>query len=176
MICVSSNDAGGAEILSAWLKNQNKKYILNLSGPALKIFKKKLKFKKNYKKIEKYSKKITKIITGTSKSSMQEINAIKYAKKNKIFVISVIDHWINYKKRFFRNNKIFFPDELWVTDNYAYKIAKNKFNLPIKKIKNYYFSSHLKSNIFKKKERDQILYLNTAIKNKSLEKRELNIF
>ena len=44
--------------------------------------------------------------------------------KNKIFVISVIDHWINYKKRFFRNNKIFFPDELWVTDNYAYKIAK----------------------------------------------------
>ena len=43
MICVSSNDAGGAEILSAWLKTQNKKYILNLSGPALKIFKKKNK-------------------------------------------------------------------------------------------------------------------------------------
>ena len=172
MICVSSNDAGGAEILSSWLKIQKKKYILNLSGPALKIFKKKIKYKKNFKKIETYSKKITKIITGTSKSSMQEINAIKYAKKNKIFVISVIDHWINYKKRFIRNNKNFFPDELWVTDKYAYKIAKNKFNLPIKKIKNYYFSELLKKvTDSKKRERNQILYLNTAIKNKSLEKK-----
>ena len=47
MICVSSNDAGGAEILCL-LKNQNKKYILNLSGQLLK-FLKKLKFKKTLK-------------------------------------------------------------------------------------------------------------------------------
>ena len=59
-----------------------------------------------------------------------------------------------------------------MTDKYAYKIAKNKFNLPIKKIKNYYFSELLKKvTDSKKRERNQILYLNTAIKNKKFRKK-----
>lgn len=177
MICITSNDSGGAEILSSWLKTQNQRYILNLSGPAIKVFKKKISFKKNYTKIETYKKKIDKIITGTSKNSMQEINAIKYAKKNKIFVASVIDHWINYKKRFTRDKQVFLPDEIWVTDKYAYKIAKKKFNLSIKMIKNYYLADLVKKIIIsKKKEKNQILYLNTAIKNKSLEKKRIKYF
>ena len=132
MICISSNDAGGAEILSSWLKKYNKKYVLNLSGPALKIFKKKIKVSKNFSKISSCPNTISKIITSTSKNSIQEINAIKYAKKNKIFVISLIDHWTNYEKRFIRNKKKILPNELWVTDKYALRIAKSKFDIPIK--------------------------------------------
>ena len=54
---------------------------------------------------------------------MQEINAIKFAKKNKIFVASVIDHWINYEKRFIRKKKFFYLMK-YGHHKYAYKLQK----------------------------------------------------
>ena len=37
---VVCNDAGGAEVVSSWIKNNKYKTLYCLSGPALKIFKK----------------------------------------------------------------------------------------------------------------------------------------
>ena len=42
MIGISSNDAGGAEILSEYVINNKNKYLFFLSGPAVKILKKKI--------------------------------------------------------------------------------------------------------------------------------------
>ena len=40
-ICVVSNDAGSAEILSSWSKIRKEKILFVLSGPAKKIFRSK---------------------------------------------------------------------------------------------------------------------------------------
>ena len=43
---IVSNDAGAAEIISSFIKNNNDEYVFVLSGPAKKIFKRKIKKKK----------------------------------------------------------------------------------------------------------------------------------
>ena len=42
MIAVVSHDAGGAEILSSWLRQNKQPYCLVLGGPAIAIFQRKL--------------------------------------------------------------------------------------------------------------------------------------
>ena len=42
MIGVISHDAGGAEVLSSWIKENPDNYSLLLGGPAKEIFQKKL--------------------------------------------------------------------------------------------------------------------------------------
>ena len=134
------HDAGGAEILSNYIKNINNYYLV-LSGPAKKIFKS--KFKKIYSfKLKNIIKKCNLILCGTSAKSNLEINAIKYGKKLNIKTIAFLEHWINYKERFLRNKKLFLPDELRVGDKYAKKIAEKLFkNLPIKLIQNPYWKN-----------------------------------
>lgn len=38
MIAIVSHDAGGAEILSSWVRHQSERYLLVLDGPAKTIF------------------------------------------------------------------------------------------------------------------------------------------
>lgn len=134
------HDAGGAEIISNYIKNINNYYLV-LSGPAKKIFKS--KFKKIYTfKLKNIIQKCNLILCGTSAKSNLEINAIKCGKKLNIKTIAFLEHWINYKERFLRNKKLFLPDELLVCDKYAKKIAEKIFkNLPIKLIKNPYWKN-----------------------------------
>ncbi len=108
-ILVVSHDAGGAEILSCWIKHLKikEKIIYCLKGPAIGIFKKNIgSFENlNEKDIEKI--KIKKIITGTSWDSDIEKKIILYGKKNKIFTCSFLDHWNNYLERFTLKKKKF---------------------------------------------------------------------
>lgn len=123
-ILVVSHDAGGAEIISSFIKINNLKCSYKLSGPAIKIFKSKIK------KIPKLKNKsnINLIVTGTSVNNLSEINSIKYAKLKKIHSISFLDHWVNYKNRFIRNKKMTLPDEIILGDRIAFNIAKKEFN------------------------------------------------
>ena len=78
---IVSNDAGAAEILSSYVKNQKKSYVFVLSGPARKIFKKKLKKKINILSLNSAEKVSNKLICGTSGKSKIEVKAIKKFKK-----------------------------------------------------------------------------------------------
>ena len=131
MIGISSNDAGGAEILSEYVINNKNKYLFFLSGPAIKIFRKKI----SNLKISKFNKSIHKlslVISSTGWATKNEIDIIHQCKVNKIKVCAFLDHWINYKKRFLRRNRLVLPDEIWVGDSDAYKIAKKTFNGDVK--------------------------------------------
>ena len=144
MICLVSHDAGGGELLSSWAKNNRGVFLYNIKGPALRIFKKKFKnFKNSNQKIIK--KKTNIFITGTSKKSTHELSFIKYAKKRKIKSISIIDHWVNYKERFSRNNQEILPDEIWVTDKIALNLAKKIFNIRVILKRNYYLMDFVKT-------------------------------
>ena len=127
-ILVVSHDAGGAEIVSSFIKKNNLKCFYKLSGPAAKIFKSKIK------KIPKLKNKLNLdlIVTGTSLKNSNEIVSIKYAKLKKIYSISFLDHWINYKNRFIRNKKMILPDEIILGDRISLNIAKKFKNKKVK--------------------------------------------
>lgn len=186
MIGISSNDAGGAEILSEYVINNKNKYLFFLSGPAVKIFRKKI----SNLKISTFNKSIHKlslVISSTGWATKNEINIIHQCKVNNIKVCAFLDHWINYKKRFLRRNRLVLPDEIWVGDSLAYKLAKETFNGDIKILrkKNYYFEKVKKFFNIKKKQKKNIkkkvLYLCepiTELKKKNFysEKQCINLF
>ncbi len=189
MIGISSHDAGGAELLSEYVAKNKNNYLFFISGPAVSIFKKKIKnlkisnFDNSYKKLKK-------VITSTGWATNKEITIIDNCKKKKIKVCAYLDHWCNYKERFILNKKLILPDEIWVSDSLAYNIAKKifkkKLKLKIKKIKNFYFAKakkFFKENKYQKKNKENnILYLCEPIdehyKNKYFynEKDCLNLF
>jgi hypothetical protein len=173
---IVSHDAGGAEILSSYVKNTKGNYIFVLSGPAKRIFKRKIK---NIRilKLDKAEKISFKLICGTSFKSKIELEAINKFKKNRKETIAVIDHWINYKLRFIKNKNLILPDKIWVFDKYAKISIKKIFpKLKIYLKKNFYFLD-IKKNIrqkIKKNNKSHILYVSEPINN--FKKIKLNNF
>lgn len=169
-LLVVTHDSGGAELISSYLRYNKKKFDYFLQGPALRIFKR--KFKKNFKNLKMHNleKKIQKsdiVLTGTSWESDLEKKSILLCKKNKVRVLSFIDHWVNYSERFKLKSKVILPDEIWVSDKYSQNIAFNKFDIPIKLKKNYYFKEIL--NDYKKLKKKKLnifdfLFLSEPIK------------
>jgi hypothetical protein len=174
------HDAGGANLINSWKRNNNSKYkyYLYIAGPAKKIFKgKNIEFKK-IKKIN-----INLIITGTSHYSTLEHRFRLYAKKNHIFSQTFIDHYTNYKSRFFFKNKYIIPDQIVTFDKYSQNLALKKFSekLVIRK-KNFYqldIKKKIKNLFYKKKNKLKILYLSETFNSYSIKKeiyRKLNFF
>ena len=178
MLAVFSQDAGGAEVLSSYIKRLKCKKIFFLKGQAIKIFKKKLpKFKNlKLKNINKF--KIDKIITSTSLNKNHELFAIKYAKEKKIYSISILDNWINYRERFKKDNQHYFADEIWTVDKNAFNLAKKKKLPNIKLKKNLFLEDLIKDykKIKIKKNKYRILYFDSTLKNKNKQKRRIIYF
>ncbi len=156
MIGIVSHDSGGAELISSYLKHQKKykNYLFNLSGPAKKIFRKKIGICKNtdLNKLIKFSHKI--IVTC---GSIIEKKTLKLSISKKIKTILVLDSWLYYKERLiYKDGSINYPDEIWVFDKHAHNKAKKIFRLPIKLKRNFYLHD-LKKKFIKKKN-NNILY------------------
>lgn len=85
------------------------------------------------------------IITGTSFPSNIELECIR-SFKNKIPIISIIDHWINFKTRFISKGKTYYPDKIFVIDRIAMEIAlKEGIPKEILQIKNNSYFKYLKN-------------------------------
>ena len=125
-VAVISHDAGGAEILSSWLKYNKVPYSLSLAGPAKTIFKHKIgKF--NNQSLNMAIDNSDWVLTGTSWASDLEYSAIGLAKTKKKFVASYLDHWVNYLERFTWHGPEMLPDEIWVGDEDAKILAEKTF-------------------------------------------------
>ena len=85
-ILVVSHDAGGAHILSSYIKKKNINCHYLLSGPAIEIFRSKLKDINKHKK--KTKKKFNLLITGTSYKNKSEVKYLKMAREKGIYSIS----------------------------------------------------------------------------------------
>ena len=156
---VVCHDAGGAELISNYVINK-KNINFVIRGPAKKIFQNNIKNFKNISFI-KAIKKSKIVICGTSAFSDLEKKTIKKCKEKNIKVVSWIDNWTNYEKRFLLDGKLILPDEIWVSDIRAYKKIKKIFpNIAVIKKKNFYFAN-LKKKIRKKthKKKEKILYI-----------------
>lgn len=136
-----SHDAGGAEILSLWAKENLKNVVTVLDGPALGIFQKNLPNATGLPFNEAMSLPYP-VITGTSWQSNLEKKAIKYALIHNKYCCTILDHWVNYKERLVLNGAQLAPNELWCFDKYALDICRKVFpNIPNKLHKNPYFSA-----------------------------------
>jgi len=134
-VLIVANDAGGAEILAHFvLANKQYNFFVCLTGPAKKIFKNRCSGIKSISSgsfIQKHRREQPWILTGTSCSSDTERKAIATAKGYNIFCVSFLDHWVNYKQRFAGGA---LPDEIWVGDKFAFKLAQEQ-GFPKEKLK-----------------------------------------
>lgn len=126
MVAIVSHDAGGAEILSAWAGLQSEPYCLVLDGPAKNIFERKLGSDRKVP-LEQAIQAADWVLCGTSWQSDLERKAVKLAKASGKKVVSFIDHWVNYPERFMFEDSMLLPDEIWVGDPDAEKLAKDFF-------------------------------------------------
>ena len=142
---VACYDAGAANIIFSYISNLTiNRFFADVDGPALKIFKSYFP-KKEITPIKKFINKTNCLITGTGWSSKHEHNARVLASTSSVKSIAVLDHWVNYRERFIFEGVKALPDEIWVSDDYAYKIASKIFiDLKIKKIVNYYMLEQIK--------------------------------
>jgi len=101
------------------------------------------------------------LITGTGWASELEHVSRMQAGIRGIRTAAVIDHWVNYRERFIRNGETVWPDEFWVTDEYALGIAENAFpGKLVLLVPNYYVEKQLRDIVhIKKPDVPELLYV-----------------
>src|SRR4051812_6760252 len=126
MFAIVSHDAGGAEVLSSFVRQKGIHGLFVLEGPARRVFERKLGAI-NLTPLESAIQRSEFVLTGTSWQSDLEFDAIAVARRLSKRSAAFVDHWVNYPERFTRGGKTILPDELWVGDAIAEAIALKEF-------------------------------------------------
>jgi len=135
-IVICSHDAGGAEVLSSYVRQQKLDCLYVVEGPARKIFERKLG-SIEVLPLEEAIRQSASILCGTSWQSDLEFEAIKLARSLGKRSVAFLDHWVNYRERFVRLGETCLPDEIWVGDPIAEMMAAQNFpNLTIRLVEN----------------------------------------
>ncbi len=138
-IFVAAHDAGGSEVLAAWVRHHSAHtYIFCLGGPAEKIFFKRLG-QIQYKPLSEAlslleSEKFDQILTGSSWGTDIERKIHRRAHELELYCIAYIDGYGDFRNGFFLEGKFFFPDEVWVTSTQGEKSALS-MGVPKEKLK-----------------------------------------
>jgi hypothetical protein len=136
---VVSHDSGGAEILSSFLLREGSRELLVLAGPAVAIFERKLGAIHPLP-LEEAVQRSAWVLSGTSWQSDLEWRAIVRARELGKPSVAYLDHWINYRERFLRGGRLCMPDEIWVGDEHAARMARSEFaGQPVRLVANPYF-------------------------------------
>lgn len=140
MIAVVSHDAGGAEIISSYIRQNGLQCAFCLEGAARGVFARKLG-KAESQELVALIDACDWLLCGTSFLSDLEWRAIGLARNLGKRTIVVLDHWINYRQRFFRHDIWHFPDEVWVGDELGARLAHEELSeLEVRLVPNAYFS------------------------------------
>jgi hypothetical protein len=133
-LAVVAHDAGAANLIAGWLRDMSAGDVLSagdvrlsVEGAALTIFSRELPQLKNMALTVALNGANTLLSGTSSRASNIEHEARAVAHKCGIYSIGVIDHWVNYAERFFREERQILPDEIWVSDEIALSIAQDCF-------------------------------------------------
>jgi hypothetical protein len=139
VIAVVAHDAGGAEILSSYVRRSGLPCRYALAGPAVRVFERKLG-PIDVSGIEDAVRSSSSVLCGTSWQSDLELGAIAHARGLGKPSVAFLDHWVNYHERFQRAGGECLPDEIWVGDAIAESLARRVFqSLPVRLVENPYF-------------------------------------
>lgn len=138
MITVVAHDAGGAEVVSSYVRQHPGEWTFSLGGPARAIFERKLGAVVSTP-LEAAIERGNWLLTGTGWQSDLEWRAIEVARRSGKRSVAFLDHWNNYAGRFDRGGVVHLPDEIWVSDRHAQSAAEALFRpVPIRLMPNPY--------------------------------------
>ncbi len=127
-LLVVAHDAGGAEIVSSWLRRHRREWdpALVLDGPAVAIFARKLS-----DEVPRYDGLpllggVRFVLCGSSGAAPLERQAVRAARAAGVRCAVWLDHWTNYTARFVSDGALILPDEVWVADDHAAALARAK--------------------------------------------------
>lgn len=143
---VVCHDAGAGNIVIAGLLETGRSdWRAYMRGPAEKLWRSAYSRVALCNTLDSALEGVELLVTGTGWGSDIEHNARSLANSRGIRSVAVIDHWVNYAERFVRHGEIVWPDEFWVTDDYAMEIAKHAFpGQPVFKVPNRYLESQMR--------------------------------
>lgn len=137
---VVSHDAGGAEILSSHIRRTGMSCLFALEGPAQAVFARKLG-SLPVATLTEIMEQASWILCGTSWQSDLEWRALRMARAAGKRAVALLDHWVNYRERFERGGIVSLPDEIWVCDDYALRMARACFGeIPVRQVSNDYLN------------------------------------
>lgn len=143
-LAVVCHDAGATNILAAWLQQYTGELRIHAQGPALKILTSLFPQQVFISSLEQCLDGARCLLSGTGWASDLEYQARELAQERGIYSIAVIDHWVNYPQRFIRNQVQILPDEIWLADEYALKIAEQAFpEITLKLLPNLYLAAQV---------------------------------
>lgn len=125
MIGVVGHDAGAMEIISSHIRRENLDCGFCVEGPSAKVVARKLGTVPLFP-LEALVKQSEWLLCGTSFFSDLEWRAIGLARQAGKRCVVVLDHWVNYRQRFTRLGQWHWPDEVWVGDETAARIAREE--------------------------------------------------
>lgn len=136
MDAVVSHSAGGADLLSSWIRRNPGHYRFYLSGPAIDIFSQKLGLDLRSEEMQ-TAHGVDRILATVSWESDWELQAIGLAQESTTPVVVVLDHWVNFEERYDRLKAYSPPDAIWVSDHKAAElVGKSSFTSPVEVIGN----------------------------------------
>jgi hypothetical protein len=164
-IGIVSHDAGGAEILSSYVRREGLHTLLAVEGPALGVFARKLGSISPVT-LQQAVEGSSWLLCGTGWQSDLEWRGIALARKLGRRSIAFLDHWMHYRERFERNGVQCLPDEVWAGDEYALRIARQQLSsVPVRLVSNPYFEdarrelASVRSSLTAKSNGPVILYV-----------------
>jgi len=143
---VVCHDAGAANILIASLLQTGRKdWYAYMQGRAQELWKNSFPGIAPADSLNSVLDSAELLLTGTGWGDFEH-DARKMASERGIYNVAVIDHWVNYTERFVREGEFVWPDEIWVTDEYAMEIATRDCpGQNIRQIPNCYLESQLRT-------------------------------
>ena len=139
MIGVVGHDAGAMEIISSYIRREQLKCNFCVEGPAMHVVARKLD-RAPILPLEKLIEQSEWLLCGTSFLADLEWRAIGLARKAGKHCVVVLDHWVNYRERFTRHGQWHWPDEVWLGDDIAARIAREELpKLKQRLVPNAYF-------------------------------------
>jgi hypothetical protein len=130
-IAVVCHDAGAANIILSWLEKHPAETLAVMRGPAERLWRQRFPTAPLCDSLGSAVARAQSLLSGTGWASDLEHMARLLAAQAGLRSVAVIDHWVNYPERFERSGRQVLPDEIWVTDNEAERIASAIFSVPV---------------------------------------------
>lgn len=126
-VAIVSHDAGGAEILSSWLNRAHCPACVVVAGSAESIFRRKCP-QAEFLSLDEALARSSWVLCGTGWQGNFERHAIARGRALGKKTVAFLDHWVNYRERFEEGGHSVLPDEIWVGDVEAERIARALFD------------------------------------------------
>ena len=127
-LAVAIHDAGAANMIAAWAAATSRLPDRVLAaGPARATWKRRFGQSAAIHDDPEALDTMACVVTGTGWASDFEHRARIAAARANLRSVAVVDHWVNYQRRFERDARVQMPDTIWVGDEDARRIACEAF-------------------------------------------------